>query len=148
MTANATLRRLAACLAALALGLGLAGCNRPASDRTVGQQVDDAVNQTETAADNAKAEASKAANDISSTTRTVAADASDRVTDAAITASINADLAKDSELSALKIDVDTVGGHVTLHGDAPSPDAKDHATKLASTVRGVTSVDNELNVQP
>ena len=66
--------------------------------------------------------------------------------DAAITASVNADLAKDPDLSALKINVDTANGHVTLRGSAPSDDAKQRATKLASNVKGVTSVDNELAV--
>jgi osmotically-inducible protein OsmY len=70
------------------------------------------------------------------------------VADAAITASITADFARDPQLSALAIDVDTVGGHVTLHGSAPSDEARDRASKLASTVHGVASVDNELSLQP
>jgi osmotically-inducible protein OsmY len=71
----------------------------------------------------------------------------DKVADAAVTASVNADLAKDPDLSALKINVDTVNGHVTLHGTAPSENAKQRATKLAGNTKGVTSVDNQLTIQ-
>lgn len=132
--------------AALALALGLGGCNR-ASDRSTDPAANDSPAQSDTAQHNAEAEASPAANDTDSTPHTVSFDASDRVADAAITASIDADFARDQQLSALAIDVDTVDGHVTLRGTAPNDDARDHATKLASTVRGVTSVDNELTVQ-
>ena len=144
-----TLAKPAALAAAVLMAFSLAGCNRNAGDdgRTVGQKVDSAIERTETAADNAKDEAGRAANDIRTDTRNVANEASDKVADAAITASVNADLAKDSDLSALKIDVDTSNGHVTLHGTAPSEDAKERASRLASNVKGVTSVDNQLSVQ-
>jgi hyperosmotically inducible periplasmic protein len=69
------------------------------------------------------------------------------VADAAITASVNADLAKDNDLSALRIDVDTHNGHVTLKGTAPSEAAKERAARMAGQVKGVTSVDNQLIVQ-
>jgi len=143
-----TLVKPGALAAAVLMAFSLAGCNRTADDgRTVGQRVDSAIERTETATDNAKHEAGQAANEIKSDTRAVANDASDKVADAAITASVNADLAKDNDLSALKIDVDTSNGHVTLHGSAPSDDAKQRATKLASNVKGVTSVDNQLSIE-
>jgi len=71
----------------------------------------------------------------------------DKVADAAITASVNAELAKDAQLSALKINVDTSAGHVMLRGTAPSPDARERATRLAMAVKGVTAVDNQLEVR-
>ncbi|MED5620152.1 BON domain-containing protein [Ideonella sp. BN130291] len=142
-----TLTRPAALAAAIAMAFSLAACNRAGDDRTAGQKVDAAVEQTRSATDNAKQEASTAATDIKNDTKAVANEASDKVADAAITASVNADLAKDSDLSALKINVDTNNGHVTLHGSAPSEEAKQRATKLASNVKGVTSVDNELSIQ-
>ena len=69
------------------------------------------------------------------------------VSDAAITASVNAELAKDSKLSSLKIDVDTSHGHVALKGTAPDAASKERATQIASAVKGVTSVDNQLRVE-
>lgn len=136
-----------AVFAAVVAALSLAACNRQNDDRTVGQKVDDTIQRTEQSADNAKREADNAVNDARQDAKQAAADASDKVADAAITASVNADLAKDPDLSALKINVDTSNGHVTLHGSAPNEDAKQRASKLASNVKGVTSVDNELTIQ-
>jgi hyperosmotically inducible protein len=68
--------------------------------------------------------------------------------DAAITVAVSAALAKDSQLSAMRIDVDTDGGRVVLNGSAPSTAAKERATMLARGVDGVKSVDNRLAVAP
>lgn len=77
-----------------------------------------------------------------------AADAStSKAKDAMITTAINAELARDSRLSALRIDVDTNDGRVELHGTAPDADSRERATQLASSVDGVKSVDNQLTVQ-
>jgi len=64
--------------------------------------------------------------------------------DAGITASIKASLAADPALSALKIEVDTQQGVVTLRGPAPSLEARDRATVLARAPQGVRAVNNEL----
>lgn len=69
------------------------------------------------------------------------------MSDAAITAGVNAELAKDSALSTLKINVDTSNGHVALKGTAPDAAARDRATTLASAVKGVVSVDNQLMIR-
>jgi len=60
---------------------------------------------------------------------------------------VNAKLAADSGLSALRINVDTVGGRVALSGDAPDAAARDRATALVRSVDGVTNVDNRLTLQ-
>lgn len=67
--------------------------------------------------------------------------------DAAITTKVNAAFANDSELSAIKIDVDTKNGAVTLTGPAPSAAAKERATTMARAINGVTSVTNNLVVK-
>ena len=69
------------------------------------------------------------------------------VDDLAITASIAAGFAKDADLSAIKIDVDTKKGAVSLIGPAPSVEARDRATTIVKGVKGVTSVDNKLVVK-
>jgi len=56
-------------------------------------------------------------------------------------------LAKDPGLSALRIDVDTRGGEVTLSGSAPDLAAKDRASQLAWGIKGVTRVDNRLEIR-
>jgi hyperosmotically inducible protein len=134
--------------AALLAAFGLTACNRADDGRTVGQQVDAAVQSTKEAAADAKQEVKQATAGIREEAKTVGAEASDKVADAAITASVNADLAKDNDLSALRIDVDTSNGHVTLKGTAPNEAARERAGRMAGGVKGVTSVDNQLTVQP
>ena len=68
--------------------------------------------------------------------------------DMAITAAVNARLAGDERLSALSINVDTVGGRVVLRGTAPDTAARARAAELARSVDGVSEVNNELSVQP
>ncbi|MGE5864280.1 MAG: BON domain-containing protein [Rhizobacter sp.] len=69
-----------------------------------------------------------------------------KVSDAAITTAVNAELARDASLSATRIDVDTDGGKVALRGSAPNDAARERATQIASQVKGVTGVDNQLHV--
>lgn len=143
-------------LAAVA-ALSLAACSRD-DGRTAGQQLDTAIAKTEAATDKAAAEikqesaeakaaiersADKAAAAMDKTADKVAAS----TTDAMITASVNAELAKDPALSALKIDVDTRDGKVMLQGTAPDDAAKARATTLAANVKGVSSVENRLTVR-
>jgi osmotically-inducible protein OsmY len=74
--------------------------------------------------------------------------AGDKVADAVITTTVNAEFARDQSLSATKIDVDTAGGNVALRGTAPSQSARDRATQIAAHVKGVRSVDNQLTIEP
>ena len=49
--------------------------------------------------------------------------------------------------SALKIDVETRNGVVSMYGPAPTAAAKDRATTIAKAVKGVASVNNDLTVK-
>lgn len=140
------LRPIAAVTAALAL-TALSACNRPADDnRTAGQRVDSAIAKSERQAGEMKQDAKSAAANAGQATERAANEVSDKVKDAAITTAVNAKLAQDKGLSALKIDVDTVDGRVSLRGTAPDPAARERATTLAGAVDGVVSVDNQLQV--
>ncbi|MDL9997942.1 BON domain-containing protein [Variovorax sp. J22P240] len=68
--------------------------------------------------------------------------------DAAITLSVSSALAKDPELSATRIDVETKAGTVRLAGPAPNAAAKARAGDIAKAVNGVATVDNQLVVSP
>jgi osmotically-inducible protein OsmY len=70
------------------------------------------------------------------------------LSDTAISVAVNAALVQDQELSALRIDVNTVEGHVVLDGAAPDASARQRATAVARSVRGVKSVDNRLALPP
>lgn len=79
-----------------------------------------------------------------------AADAAHRtgavVTDAAITATVKTKFVADTAVQALKIDVDTKDGVVTLTGTVPSRAEVDRAMMLARDTDGVKRVVNRLHV--
>ncbi len=136
----------------------LSACGKTDDGRTVGQKLDSAVSSTEQAAKDAKNSAENSLNKVgnatkdavqmtevnsSNTGRVIGAS----VDDVAITASVSASLVKDADLSAIKIDVDTKNGVVLLTGPAPSAAARDRASSIAKSVKGVTSVENKLVVK-
>lgn len=131
----------------------LAGCSK--TDTTA----NDMVSKTEQTAKEIGAEAAKGVEQVKEASRDMAQDVkqsaqsagnevADKVADAVITSSVKAELVKDPNLSALKINVDTDAGRVMLKGTAPSTMARDQAMKLAQAVKGVVSVDNQLKVEP
>jgi hyperosmotically inducible periplasmic protein len=139
------LRPIAALAAALAV-TALAACDKPAEPRTVGEQVDSAMARAEQKGSEIAGDVKSAANKAAQSTEKAAGDVGDKVKDAAITTAVNAKLSQDSKLSVLRINVDTVNGHVALRGTAPDAASRDRAQQLASSVDGVVSVDNQLVV--
>ncbi len=71
----------------------------------------------------------------------------DATADARITAEIKGKLAVESDLSSLKISVNTTEGVVTLSGTVSSHEAIQKAMKLALEVDGVTQVISSLQVK-
>lgn len=147
-------------IGALFAAVALVGCDRQDESRTVGQKVDSVLAQADQKAGQVRDRAVEGARDVRDAAREATADAkrtadakqaaepaSNAVGDARITTEINAQFAKDNNLSALAIDVDTEGGLVVLKGSAPNAQAKDRATQLARAVNGVTNVENQLTVQ-
>lgn len=142
-------RQLPLVSAALALTtvLSLAACDRRQEDRTVGQKIDSTIAKVEQQADRAASEVKKGVDAARASTGETVDAVGNKVKDAAITTAVNAELARDSSLSALKIDVDTSNGRVFLRGTAPDAQARERATQLALRVDGVVSVVNELQVR-
>ncbi len=69
------------------------------------------------------------------------------VKDSVITTKIKAAMAKDKEVSALRIEVETDhSGQVQLTGTAKSQAEADKAVAIAKGVQGVTSVENKIKV--
>lgn len=154
-------------LAISTLAFGLAACGK-SEDKTVGQKMDSAVSQTQQAAENAGNKMEDSATKAADATSNAMEKAGDKIAsaadsagakieqeaakagaaldDAGITAQIKADLIKEPDISALKIDVDTKGGVVTLTGTVPSEALKSRAGDLAKAVKGVGSVNNNLMV--
>ena len=145
MPSSRPVQRIASVLAVSALALGLAACSKT-EEPTVGQRMDSAVEKTEQAAADARVKADNAMQSAENSAKDAANSAMTAVDDATITARVNASLAQDPDLSALKINVDTVNGKVTLNGPAPSTVARDRAESLVKAVDGVTAVNNQLVV--
>ena len=144
--------------AVLAVAMAVVGCSKQ-DQANVKTATDDAVSQVKKGAKEVGAEASKGMTQAKQAVTATAQEAkesakvagdkiSDKVSDAVITTSVKAELAKDKDLSALKINVETDSGRVALRGMAPSQSARDHASALASGVKGVVNVDNQLIVEP
>ena len=131
---------------AVAVLLALGACGQKQDDTTVGQKMDSAVTKTEQVASEVKTDATNAAQDAKVAITNAGEKMAEKLDDATITAEVNAGLAKDATLSALKINVDTRDGRVTLKGPAPSADARARATEIAKGVKGVSAVDNQLKV--
>lgn len=142
---------------ALALVLAVSACGRQDDAKTAGQQLDSAISKTGQAAEKAKGKTESAlantgaalkdaTQSAESSAQALAGKAGEKIDDLAITAAVLAGFAKDSDLSILKIKVDTRNGAVTLNGTAPSEAAREKASDIAKTVKGVNSVENKLIV--
>ena len=71
----------------------------------------------------------------------------DKIDDAAITGKVKTALAAQRGTSALHTDVDTKDGVVTLNGTAETSAQKTLAERVAKKVKGVRSVENNLEVK-
>ena len=142
-------------LGSLALVLALSACGKKDDDKTAGQQLDSAISKTQQAAEEAKAKTESsmasagtalkdATQNAESSAKELASKAAETLDDVAITAAVSAGLAKDPDLSAIKINVDTKNGAVTLNGSAPTEAAREKAGSIAKAVKGVNSVENKL----
>ena len=141
------IRRGTALVLPLLAGLSLlVACDRQ-DNRTVGQKTDQAVASAERKADEIGADARQAGRDARQAVGEAADAAANKSRDAAITAEVKARLVRDTQLSALAINVDTEAGRVVLRGSAPDTGSRSRATELARGVDGVVSVDNDLSVQ-
>jgi hyperosmotically inducible periplasmic protein len=147
-------RRAQVILATTAAAFALAACGQK-EESTVGQKLDGAIEQTQSAASDASKDIQAAATEVQKDVQSAAQDmkregeqaaqsVSDSAADLAITAKVKTALAADGELSALGINVDTSNAVVSLKGPAPNTQAAERASVLAKAVDGVTDVNNML----
>ncbi|NRF70135.1 BON domain-containing protein [Aquincola sp. S2] len=111
---------------------------------TLGERIDATVERGENAVRGLGDEVRRSADGVVERGSQSVARAAGAVGDVGITASVKTALAADPALSALKIEVDTREGIVTLRGPAPTIEARDRATVLARAPQGVVDVRNEL----
>lgn len=117
------------------------------SQQAAGEKLDQSVAMAQQKGNEIQSDVKQGAGELKDQASAMAADAKQTIGDAAISAAVNARLAKDPALSVMKVDVDTVQGRVTLSGTAPDAAAQARATQLAQSVDGVTGVDNRLVVK-
>jgi hyperosmotically inducible periplasmic protein len=153
MLKNPNAKLLLVTLMSVAAALSFSACGQ--KDQTTGQKVDAVIADTKEAAKDTQAAVKDAASSVEKSAEKAASATSDgagkvvvALDDAAITTSIAASFAKDPDLSAIKIDIDTKNGSVTLQGPAPTDLARTRATSIAQSVKGVVSVNNMLTVKP
>lgn len=136
----------------LATVLALGACGKTDDGKTVGQKVNAVLEKTSKAAADAKAKTERAmknaADKSGAVSKNLTGKAQDKLDDLGVSASVNAGLANDNDLSALKINVDIKNGVVLLKATAPTAAARDLATEISRAVKGVVTVDNQLVVKP
>ena len=138
-------RVMVAVVATLALGISACQKNdQPAPDRT-GQKLETpgATPMPERSAQNTAENAMGRASDAMERGAEQAGKALD---DATVTAKVKTALVAEPNLKSTTINVDTMGGVVTLKGTAESQEIRQKAEQVATSVEGVRSVRNELIV--
>ena len=104
------------------------------------------------AASAAAREAARDADDKTDDAQRTGRDAADRAGDAArdagITTAVKSKFLADTDISGLRIDVDTKNGVVTLNGDVRTAAEKQRALQMARDTEGVKSVVDNLKVSP
>jgi len=141
------MKRTLILLPAIALSAALVACDRPANDATRTGRADVPSARTDAPPSTTTTTPPSATTAPVPSERTAAQRAGDAVSDSTITAEVKSALAADPQLSALKIDVDTNNGVVTLTGPAPDEQSKSRATQIAAAPKGVMRVENRLEVK-
>lgn len=138
--------RLTALATSLALLLALGACGDRIEDteKPMPEQANVEINRQ--GMDGAKASHEAAGVNSDGTVRTAVGDTSVLDPDVLIAEQVKAALSTNPDFGAVKIDVHSNDGEVTLRGRAPDPAARDRAGEIARSVREVKAVDNQLTL--
>jgi len=121
---------------AVAFTFGLAACDKPHNAENAGKEIDEAAEKAGTKMDEASDKMSDQADK-----------AGVLLEDAAITTKVKAAILGEPGLNSMNINVDTIGGVVTLTGKADSQANSDKAKQVATTVSEVKQVNNQLEIK-
>lgn len=123
----------------LAIAGGLSACDQPGPAEKAGKQMDQVANE-------AGKKISETVEKVDKSLSAQGSKTAQAIDDAEVTTRVKAAIFAESGLKSLKIDVDTVQGVVTLSGSVDSQASSDKAKMLASGVKGVKEVVNQLVV--
>ncbi|HVE54287.1 MAG TPA: BON domain-containing protein [Ramlibacter sp.] len=129
---------------AVLLALGACGDRIENTDMPVAEQANVEINRQ--GMDGAKASEAAAGVNNDGSVRMGVGDTSVMDPDVLIAEQVKAALASNPDFGAVKIDVHSDEGEVTLRGRAPDPAARDRASDIARSVRDVKAVDNQLTL--
>jgi hyperosmotically inducible periplasmic protein len=136
---------VAAVVSSLALLLALGACGNQADEMSPAESGQASVEINRQGMEGAKDE--KAAIGVeNNTVRMGTGDTSVMDPDVLVAEQVKAALASSPDVGAVKVDVHSRDGDVTLRGQVPDPAARDRATEIARSVRDVKSVDNQLTL--
>jgi hyperosmotically inducible periplasmic protein len=143
---NTNLDRLALVASAVAVLLALGGCGDRVenTDMPLSETANVEINRQ--GMDGAKDERAAIGIENNNTVRMGTGDTSVMDPDVLISEQVKAALASNPDFGAVKVDVHSRDGEVTLRGQVPDPVARDRATEIARAVRDVKSVDNQLTL--
>lgn len=150
------MKLITAVIAVAMLVMIMEGCTRYTDDgQTVAQKLDRVLDRTNLALVEAGGTLSSSTDDGGSMIDSVAASVTDRallktldVADAGISASIKSDLVRDPSLGALRIDVESRDGVVSLTGQADDEANRRRVEQVARAHKSVIGVRNNLTVSP
>ncbi len=128
-----------------ALALSLAACEQEPSAGKLGRNIDRGAGQAGRQPDQV-ADAAKKIDEAGQMIGEKSAKGGKAIDDMALTAKVKSALLSEPGLKALAFDVNTSGGVVTLYGTVDTPETRDMAVQVASSVEGVRAVKNNLVV--
>lgn len=140
------LKKGATAAASLAVLLALGACGDRIEDTEMPLPEQANVEINRQGMDGAKASHEAAGVNSDGTVRTAVGDTSVLDPDVRIAEQVKAALASNPDFGAVKVDVHSDDGEVTLRGRAPDPAARDRAGEIARSLREVRSVDNQLTL--
>ncbi len=146
MKRSAVTPHLGLSVLAISSVLLLGACGKTHESTTAGEKLDSAISTVEKKSEAMGTDLKQGMEAAKSSAADAVDAAKAQTQDVSISVQVTAELARDPELSALKIDVDTHAGKVVLKGTAPSDAARSRAVTLTRAVSGVVDVDNQLRI--
>lgn len=147
MAAELRFSRLCIALAALGLGMSLAGCQKSTTTTDTPTGTTTTTTYSTPSVPALSASASTMATDARLGASQALGKAEEKLGNGALTAKVKTALLAAADVKAMQIDVDSEDGVVTLNGTQETTIGVDRAAAVARGTDGVTRVDNRLTVK-